>query len=70
MNSLIDFLIEPKEEFLTLTKPTVEILQRVLSTIKNCQVESIPCDDYIKLSHEILDTFINQPLEGYISVQN
>lgn len=58
----IDFLVEPKEEYLALTKPTIEFLQIILSVIKNCQVENIPCDEYIKTAHNILKTFINQPL--------
>ena len=61
-NSLSIFL-EPSEDYLKITKPILELLQKILATIKNCQVEKIECDDYIKLSHSILDTFINQPLE-------
>ena len=59
----IELFLEPTEKHLRLTKPTLELLERTLATIKNCQEEKIECEDYVKLSHSILDTFINQPLE-------
>ena len=59
----IDLLIEPNENYLKIAKPTSELLQRILATIKNCQTESIECEEYIKLSHSIIDEFIKQPLE-------
>ena len=59
----VDLLVEPNEQYLQLVKPTTEILQRVLATIKNCQKEKVECNEYVELSHSILDTLINQPLE-------
>ena len=58
-----DLLIEPNESYLKIAKPTSELLQRLLSLIKYCQTENIECEEEIKLSHSIIDTFINQPLE-------
>ncbi|MCZ8330441.1 MAG: hypothetical protein O9282_03920 [Flavobacterium sp.] len=58
-----DLLIEPNESYLKIAKPTSELLQRILAVIKNCQTENIECKEYINLSHSIIDTFINQPLE-------
>jgi hypothetical protein len=58
-----DLLIEPNDSYLKIAKPTCELLQRVLAVIKACQTENIECEEYIKLSHSIIETFINQPLE-------
>jgi hypothetical protein len=57
-----DLLISPNESYLKIAKPTSELIQRILAVIKNCQVENIECEEYIKLSHSIIDTFINEPL--------
>ena len=62
MDKLVKCFTEPDEDYLKIAKPTADLLQTIMASIKNCQKENTECEDLIKLSHSVLNTFITTPL--------
>ena len=60
---IIDFIVEPKEDLMKVAKPTSELIQRILATIKYCQENNLDYFGYEKLVHDMVETFIKTPME-------
>jgi len=62
----LNYLVEPKEKWIRLSKPTSDLINRLLASAKSCEEDSLSDIDYAEMAHDAINTFIKQPIPSGI----
>lgn len=62
----LNLLIEPKEKWIKLARPTSELINKILASAKSCEEDSLFDINYAEMAHKIVDEFIKTPIPSGI----